>query len=111
MAKNFVQPGNVITFASAPYALTSGQGALVAELFGVALENSVIATPVTVALSGVFDVTKQAALVVAQGDALYWDDAARELDTTNTNVPVGFATAAALAGDATVRIMLNNSSP
>lgn len=111
MTKLFVQPGNVITFTSAPYARTSGQGVLVAELFGVAVEDSLIATPVTASLDGVHAITKQAALAINQGDAVYWDDAAREVDTTNTNVPIGFAFNAALAGDATVDVLLNNTSP
>ena len=111
MTKLFVQPGNVITFTSAPYALTSGQGVLVAELFGVATEASLIATPVVASLDGVHSITKDAALAINQGDAVYWDAAGRDVNTTNTDVPIGFAFNAALAGDANVDVLLNNSSP
>lgn len=106
MSTNQVQKGEVIE-VTAPYALTGNDGCLVgAGLFGVAVTDAAIATQVSLCVTGVFDLAKQAALAINAGDFIYWDDAARECDTTNTNLLVGVAIAAAAGADTTVRVRL-----
>lgn len=56
---------------------------------------------------GVFDVTKQASLAIAEGASVFWDDSANEADKTTTNVAMGVAVKAAGASDSTVRVKLN----
>jgi len=50
---------------------------------------------------------KQAALAINNGDAVYYDSAADEVDKTNTNDLVGFCIKSALAGDTHVMINFN----
>lgn len=112
MAKNYINRGACLDLP-VPYAagVTSGQGMLIgAFLFGVALsdgaQNVVVATQIT----GVFDLTKEPALVVAAGDKVWWDNTNRRVTKTNTgNVPIGIAVQAEIAGSATTRILLQRT--
>lgn len=112
MAKNYVGSGDVVDMA-VPYAsgVTSGQGMLVGTfLFGVALSDGAQNAIVAGQVKGVFDLTKEPSLVVAAGDKLWWDNTNRRVTKTNTsNVPIGIATQAELAGSATVRTLLQRT--
>ncbi|MBS7789269.1 DUF2190 family protein [Roseococcus sp. SDR] len=111
MAKNYVGPGDKIAVA-APYALTSGQGALVQAVFGVAQNDAANGASVVLDTTGVYDITKEPALAISQGVRVFWDNANRRITTTATsNFHVGMAWAAALAGDATVRVKLDRGTP
>ena len=102
--KTFIQPGDSLT-VSAPYAVTSGQGVLIGALFGIAAYDAAISTTVEIQTEGVFDVTKEPSLAITAGARVYWDNTNRRITTTATgNYPVGIATLAALAADATVRV-------
>lgn len=103
--KNFVQPGNIVTLI-APYTVSSGGGALVGAIFGVAVDDVASAVEGEFALEGVFDIAK-ATGAVTQGQKMYWDNAAKVVTTTATsNAQVGHATQAAGSGDATARVRL-----
>ncbi len=107
MARNFVGPGDKIRVA-APYALTSGQGALVQAVFGIAQNDAGNGAEVVLDTTGVYDIAKEPSLAIAQGVRVFWDNANRRITTTATsNFQVGFAWAAALAADATVRVKLD----
>lgn len=107
VSDRFIQPGDVLTVASAPYALTPGDGCLSGNLFGMALGTAAISTPVEMATEGVWDIAKTAAQTFAVGDLVYWDNAARSVTTvTAGNRRIGSATAAAAGGDATARVRL-----
>ena len=74
------------------------------------------AKPVThtaeVAVNGVFDVTKEAPLVIAVGARVFWDNTNKRVTTTATgNVAIGHAVAAAASADTTVRVRLSGSTP
>lgn len=58
---------------------------------------------------GPVEVPKQAALAIAAGAVCYWDAAAGEADTTDTNVKTGICTEAALAADTVVLIELGEN--
>ena len=105
--RNFVQPGDSITVA-APYALTSGQGALVgAGLFGVAAADAANGAEVVLKTTGVFDITALSTDTAAVGAKLYWDNTNRRLTTTaSTHVCVGVAVAAKAAAETTARVLL-----
>jgi predicted RecA/RadA family phage recombinase len=96
-----------------PYAggIVGGQGMLVgAFLFGVAMSTAAQNAIVAVKFHGIYDITKEAPLVIAQGAKLWWDNTNRRLTTTATgNLPVGIAVAAALSADTTVRVLLRPS--
>ena len=55
--RNFIQAGNTVV-VPAPYALTSGQGAKVGQLFGVATNDAALSADVALDLTGVFELTK-----------------------------------------------------
>lgn len=105
--KNKVQDGSVLRLP-APYAVASGAGALIGAIFGVAttaLGNGETGDFDTV---GVFDLTKEAALAISTvGARVFWDNTNKCVTTSTTgNYCIGWAAAAALAGDATVRVKL-----
>lgn len=52
--RNFIQAGNTVV-VPAPYALTSGQGAKVGQLFGIATNDAALAADVALDLTGVFE--------------------------------------------------------
>ena len=106
--RNFVQPGDSLA-VTVPYAggATAGQGVLVGALFGVAAIDGAQNVIIEAATQGVFDLTKEPALAITAGARVFWDNTNRRITTTATgNFQVGLATAAALAADATVRVML-----
>ena len=107
--KTYIQPGDSLT-VTAPYAVTSGQGVLVGALFGIAAFDAAISSSVEVQTKGVFDVTKEPALAITAGARVFWDNTNRRITTTATsNFQVGIATQAALAADATVRVVLQRA--
>lgn len=104
--KNYVQPGVNLTLI-APYALTSGQGFQVGNIFAVASNDAASGAEVVGVTEDVFDLTKAAAVTPAAGGLAYWDNTARNVTTTSTsNKLIGAFTQAALAGDATTRVKL-----
>jgi predicted RecA/RadA family phage recombinase len=106
MAKNFVAPGHSTT-VTAPYALTSGQGALVGALFGVAQHDAANAAQVVLGLEGIYDLTKEPSLAITAGARVFWDNTNRRVTTTATsNFPIGIAVVAAAGADATARVRL-----
>lgn len=106
--KNYVQSGDTITVAAAPYALVPGAGCLVGFLFGIAKGAAASGATVVLEIEGVYDVTKKAGDTFAVGDKVYWDDTNKYLTSTPTgNKWVGVAVKAAAGADATVRSNLN----
>ncbi len=111
--RNFVQPGDSIAMA-VPYAagVTAGQGMLVGALFGVAAVDGAQNDVIEAATDGVFDLAKEPALAITAGSRVFWDNTNRRITTTATNnYHVGIATLAALAADATVRVLLERAPP
>ena len=104
--KNYVQDGDTVTLV-APYAVTSGQGALVGSLFGIANADVASGAEGEFDVEGVFDVTALSTDTATQGAKLYWDNTNRRLTTTSSgNTLVGVALAAKGAGAVTARIRL-----
>jgi predicted RecA/RadA family phage recombinase len=107
--RNFVQTGDTIV-ALAPYALTSGQGARVGQIFGVATNDAAISTDVALNVGGVFDLTKIGSQAWSVGALVYWDNTNRRCTTVATlNLLIGVAVLAvgAGAGETTGRVRLN----
>lgn len=106
MAKNFVQDGATLTL-TAPYAVSSGNGALVGALFGVALADVANGAEGEFSVTGVFDVTALSTDVIAQGAKVYWDDTNKRMTgTASGNTLVGVVTKAKANGDTTARVRL-----
>ena len=111
--KNFVQPGNVVT-ATAPYAVSSGGGALIGTMFGVATNDVASGADGEFQVTGVFDLAKAtgAGTAIAEGAAAYWDDGAKlvtGVSAGNTLIGVGLKGVAAGDNDPLARVRLNGS--
>ncbi|HZT32776.1 MAG TPA: capsid cement protein [Gemmataceae bacterium] len=118
--QNYVQRGDTLT-VTAPYALTSGQGCQVGNIFGVSVNNQSVGDSTELVIQGVFDLAKDNS-TFASGAKVYWDNT-QQLATANTlttagvaNKEIGFAVLdqangvaapGGQAGDATVRVRLN----
>lgn len=104
--RNFIQPGKVVT-VTAPYALTSGAGALVGSIFGVAEAPAASGASVNLRRTGVFTLPK-ATGAITQGAALYWDNTNYVVTTSASgNTKIGAALTAQASGDATVQAILS----
>lgn len=109
--KNFVQDGDILDLA-APYDVSSGGGALVGEIFGVACADVKSGVVGSFALEGVYDLAKTSAQAWTKGDPVYWDTANKVVGNDSTVGPrVGTATADAANPSSTGRVQLLCCSP
>ncbi len=109
MANNYIQEGDVLTL-TAPYTVTSGQGAQVGSLFGVALKDTTNATVGEFATEGVFDLAKTSAQAWTVGQKIYWDNSNKRCDTDGTvGILIGVATAVAANPSSTGYVKLNEA--
>jgi len=118
--QNYVQRGNTLT-VTAPYALVSGGGCQVGNIFGVSVNNQNVGDSSELVVEGVFDLAKDGSTFTS-GAKVYWDNT-QQLVTANTltaagvaNKEIGFAVLdqangvaapGGQAADPTVRVRLN----
>jgi predicted RecA/RadA family phage recombinase len=106
--KTFIQPGDIITVIAPVGGITANQGLLIGGLFGIATTSALQGDDVEIAITGVFDMPKASATVIAQGDQVAWDDTVKETALPGVGLfPVGIATAAAGNGVTTVSVRLD----
>ncbi len=109
--KNFIQRGETLTL-TAPYAVSSGGGALVGSIFGVAATDVSSGEDGEFQVAGVFDLVREtgASTGWSQGALIYWDNTNKRVTKTSTsNKLIGVAVRAAADGDATGRVRLNGA--
>lgn len=109
--KNYVQKGETLTL-TAPYAVSSGGGALVGSIFGVAATDVGSGEEGEFQVAGVFDLVREtgASTGWSQGALIYWDNTNKRVTKTSTsNKLIGVAVRAATDGDATGRVRLNGA--
>ena len=109
--KNFVAVGNILTLP-APAALTSGQGALIGSIFGVAQKDASNGEDVAILVTGVFELPKAASQAWTVGAKVYWDNAAKNTTTTvtgNTLIGVAVKAVGGTAGETIGQVRLNGS--
>ena len=107
--KNMIAEGKTLTYTNGTGSdIASGDLVIIGTRVGVAAVDIANGASGTVAISGVFEVPKEASLVVAQGDLLYADATSGELDkTAEAQTLAGYAYAAELAASTTVKVVLN----
>jgi predicted RecA/RadA family phage recombinase len=106
--KNYIQEGDRIALA-APYAVSSGGGALIGAVFGVAVTDLANAEVGTFALEGVFTLPK-ATGAATLGAKAYWDNTNKNITATvGSNTLVGVFVAAYASGDTTANVRLNGA--
>ena len=109
MATNYVKEGDVLDL-TAPYAVSSGDGAQVGSVFGVAINDLANAEAGPFARCGVFDLTALSTAVGAQGAKAYWDNTNKRVDTDGTvGILIGVLEDAKADGDTTARVVLNEA--
>jgi predicted RecA/RadA family phage recombinase len=106
--KNYINSGKTLTVTAPTGGISSGDGVLIGNLFGVAAFDAAETENVEIQTTGVMVLPKQPTDVVAVGDLLYWDATNNRLTkTTTSNKIIGVAVAPAGNGAATVVIRLN----
>lgn len=104
--RNFVQDGRCLDL-TAPRDVASGEGMLIGAIFAIAGTDAVTGAVVTGCTEGVFDLSKKTTATFAVGDRVSWDNTNHYADAPGSGLhPIGYATAAAGNGAATVRVKL-----
>lgn len=106
MVKTYVQRGDTLDYVVAGSAVSSGDVVAVQELIGVAHADGAIGETVALGVRGVYTVPKDG-VAKAFGDRCFWDGSQVTL-TATANRYIGLCAKAALAGDATVQILLDS---
>ena len=108
MAKNYVQEGEVLDYTAGGAAILSGAVVVMGARVGIALAEIPALQVGSVAVTGVWELKKAAADVVAQGALLYWDADDFQLTTVAAgNTLAGYAAAPAAGGTTSARIKIN----
>lgn len=111
MASNYIQPGKTLTL-TAPYIVASGAGALIGNLFGVALKALAAAASGEFNTVGVWSLAKTSGQAWVVGDKIYWDNVNKRCDNLASAgfVLIGVATAVAANPSSTGYVRLNGVS-
>jgi len=108
MAQNHIQKGAAMPWTNDTGAdVVSEEVVALPDMIGVAAHDIADTEDGELLVEEVFEIAKEAPLVIDQGDDVYWDDAADQINKTNTNVPAGKAFAPAGSADTTVLVKLN----
>lgn len=108
MAKNFVQPGHVLTLTAPAGGVTSGSGYLIGGLFVVALHSAPDGEPFEGQCTGVWQLPKTSAQAWTEGAPIYWNTTSSVATTAASgNTLIGHAVAAAANPSATGLVRLS----
>lgn len=112
MAKNFIQPGDVLELTAPAGGVVSGQGYVIGALFVVALGSAAAGEKFQGATCGVFELPKAGGAAPAEGAVAYWNNTAKTVTGTSASglFPVGAFAKAAAGADATALVRLNGTS-
>jgi predicted RecA/RadA family phage recombinase len=112
--QNFIQKGETLNLI-APYAVSSGAGALVGRIFGLASDTVASGAVGEFVVKGVFDVAKDTS-TFTDGALVYWDNTAKLATSVATahniigmacmTLADGTVVPGGASGDATVRVLL-----
>ncbi len=107
--KNFIQKGEVTTYTNGTgSAIAAGDLVKIGLRVGVAAVDIAVGASGAVAMDGVYEVTKEAPLVITQGDLLYLDATSGQLDkTASAQTLAGYAFASAVSAAVVVQVKLN----
>lgn len=106
MAK-YVQKGANIDYKnSGSDKIAAGDVVSLTTRIGIAGTDIAAGEVGSVTVSGVFEIEKKASTAISQGAAVYYSTTNKNITTTDTDVPAGWAIAAAAAADATVLVKI-----
>jgi len=107
--KNFVQPGNVVTFLGQTGGHLGGDLVVIGSIFGVCAYNTAEGAEGELALGGVYTLPKATGAITAWAK-VYWDAAAKKVTTTvGSNTLIGVAMLAEISAATVVTVRLNDS--
>lgn len=111
MSQTLKQEGRVLKL-TAPYTRTSGTGAKVGAIFGVAVNDVTSGDVGQFTTEGVHELAKVTGTAWAVGDRVYWDNSAKKCDVDSTvGMLIGVCTVAAGSSDTTGILKLNEAVP
>jgi predicted RecA/RadA family phage recombinase len=103
----FIQEGHYIDHTPVS-ALASGDVVVQGDLVGVTVRPLAAGEVGSIAVDGVFDLTKNTGVAFTVGTILYWDDTNNVVTTTSAgNKSIGKVVRAAASADTTVRMRLS----
>jgi len=106
----YVQAGDTIDYTPGSD-VAAGEVVVVAtDLVGIARHAIAASAMGALTVKGVFRCAKEAPLVIALGDAVYWDAVNDNVDKTDTNSFMGTCVEAAASADTTVLVRLDFGS-
>jgi predicted RecA/RadA family phage recombinase len=112
MAKNYIQPGRVLTVPAPTGGAVSGAPILIGSLFGVAQHDAAQGQDLEILTEEVVELAKATPLAIDLGDRLFWNAGDGVLDKTATaQVCVGVAVLPAASADTVVRVKLGAVTP
>ena len=104
--RNFIQPGNIVTFVAGTGGVSSGDGFLYGSLFGVAVRYAGGGEEFEAQVVGVFELPKNSS-DIGGGEKVYWTGSAC---AASGSTLIGCATEAADTSASTVKVRLNGIS-
>ncbi len=106
--QTYSKSGDVVTVIAPAGGVVSGVPVLIgAGLFGIPAVTAAAGDSIELLRKAEADMPKAAALAIATGDLLYWDNTAKVLNkTASGNTLVALAVLDALSADATVRAVI-----
>jgi len=114
MSTSYVQDGEVIEYVNTGAAILSGAVVVVGTQIGVALEDIAATTGVgSVSMTGVFELPKVSAAVIAQGEEVFYDLSALAFDDNLATPATGDVSNCCVAWEAgvnaqtTIKVKLN----
>ncbi|MBZ9705378.1 DUF2190 family protein [Mesorhizobium sp. ESP7-2] len=112
MAKNYIQPGNTITWTNEDVTgavdVASGDGVVAGSLFGVAQTDIAVGADGELELVGVHELAKVSAQAWTFGERIYFDASTGEATSTaSSNKLIGVAVEAAANPSATGKVRLS----
>lgn len=109
--KNFIQTGDLIEVTAPSGGITSGQGMVHGNLFGVAATDAAEGEAVNIATRGVYELAKRTTATFTAGTVVSYDMPNRRCDAPGSGFyPIGVATESAGNGATVVRVRLDGTS-
>ena len=106
--KNHTQKGDVITVPAPAGGITSGEGMIIGNIFGIAAYTAADGDPVELGTTGVYQLPKATTAVLTVGARVAWDNTAKNINVPGTGrFPVGIATEGAGNGTTSVAVRLD----
>lgn len=106
--KNYLEEGSVVPYTiPSSTTIVPGDVVIIGKMIGIAKSGGTEADVISVCLEGVYELPKDAPLVITKGDKVFWSVANSEVTKTVTDVPLGIAWASAVSAATTVEVRLS----